>query len=179
MRWPSLSNVSRSDLMSSGSSSTRSRRRRCFGRNGTAGRTDEAVTRNRNRKDKPNRCTFARLALNFNLGAVALYHAVHHGQAKTGTALALGGEKRFQATLLGVFVHAHARVAHVQSASAWLVHCSFCGAGEEMTRVFKRERATFGHGVHGVEDQVGERVADFTLRAYDAGQIRTSTRFEP
>jgi hypothetical protein len=49
-------------------------------------------------------------AVDLEFRAVALDHAVHHGEAEAGAALALGGEERLQAAPPRFIVHADAGV---------------------------------------------------------------------
>jgi len=94
---------------------------------------------------------------------VSLRHAVHHRQAQAGTALALGGEEGFEAAPPRVFIHADPRVAHVDQDSIP------CIAARE-TAGSDRQRASGGHCVDCVENQIGERIAYLVFRAHDIRQ---------
>ena len=110
--WPSASNASRSDLISSGSSSTLRMRRRGGMASGPDGLS---LGRGRcgHREPKANRSSLPDRALDFDVRVMPPRHPVNHGEAEAGAALALGGEERLQATAAGLLVHSHARVRHL------------------------------------------------------------------
>ncbi len=73
--------------------------------------------RGRGRRDRESHAhqrALAELALDFEIGAVALGDAVDHRQPQAGAARALGGEERFETAAARVLVHAHARVLHFE-----------------------------------------------------------------
>jgi hypothetical protein len=113
--------------------------------------------------------------LDDDFGAVPADDAVDHCQAKAGAALTLGGEERLQAALLRLFVHADARVSHFEphAAGRGVVFAERGGvAGGHL------DGAALGHGVHRVEDEIGQRVADLVLRAADVRQARPELRLQ-
>jgi hypothetical protein len=95
-------------------------------------------------------------ALDRDRGTMSLHAPVDHGQAQPGAPLALGGEERLQAAALRLFVHADTRVAHRE------LHAR-CAIGQHGAPGPQGERAALGHGVHGIEHEVGHGVADLAL----------------
>ncbi len=61
---------------------------------------------------QPHGGALAGRAVDLQVRAVPLHHAVNHGEAEAGAAFALGGEERFEAAAAGFLVHADAGVAH-------------------------------------------------------------------
>ena len=105
---------------------------------------------------------------------MALDHAIDHRQAEARSALALGGEKRLQAAALRLLVHARPGVANFQ------VHerAGFTLVLARNSARADRERASVRHRVHGIEDEIGESVADFALSARERGQAGRQLGFE-
>ena len=94
---------------------------------------------------------------------MAFRHAVHHGESQAGAALALGREEGLQAAAPGFLVHAHARVADFDDDAVAAVPVAARADGQ---------RAAVRHGVHGVEHQVHQRVADLALHRGNGRQRR-------
>src|SRR5207247_2213920 len=74
-----------------------------------------AHCRSRSQKQRAHRRAFPWLALDFNLRAVTLYHAIDHRQAQTGSSLTFGSEKWLQAASLRFFIHPNTGVANFQA----------------------------------------------------------------
>jgi len=110
-----------------------------------------------------NRRSPSRRAVDFDRPAMPLDDAVHARQAEAGSAVALRREERLEAPSLHLRRHAGPRIGHL-------------GHGGRRRRVRQRphrERASLGHGVHGVEDHVGEHVAKLRgVAVHDPGVLQ-------
>ena len=101
---------------------------------------------------------------------MTLRHAVHHGEAHSCAALALGGEERLETAPPGLRVHADTRVRDLYidhlgrhlcfSRTLRLPHGALRPHGE---------RAAVGHCVSRVEDEIGKGVANLVLSTHDCG----------
>ena len=107
-------------------------------------------------------------AFDFELGAVPLHHAEHHGQAQARAALALGRVEGFEAAPARFLIHADAGVSDLRDHRP----CWF-RTGEPGTQ---RQRAARGHGIHGVENQIGQCLANLAFHPHDPGQPRCDFR---
>ncbi len=122
------------------------------------------------RKTQPYRRTLAHCAVDLEFGAVALDHAIYHGQPESRAALPLGRIKRFEAAAACVLVHADSGVGHFdQDPLGGLTVRRRAGA--------HRQRAAGRHGVDGIENQVGERIANLVFRSHDVGRDSDRSAF--
>jgi hypothetical protein len=106
-------------------------------------------------------------AFDADLGAVPLHHSVDHREPETRAAFALGREERLEASALRVLVHADAGIADFD------FHVT---AGERAGA--HREGAALGHRIDGIEHEIGQRLADFTLRSHDDRKVARELRFQ-
>src|SRR5689334_14023750 len=99
------------------------------------------------RYDRP----LTKLAVDFDLGAMALRNAVDHSEAEAGAPLALGREEGLETMATGFFAHAGTGVGDFDAdgAFAFFVLAELGAHGD---------RAALGHGVDGVQDQIDERL---------------------
>src|SRR5580698_10468597 len=107
----------------------------------------------------------ARLTVDFELTAVALYHAIDHGESEACAALAFGREEGLETPPSGVFIHSNTGIDHFDEHPFGDV-----GPGAQC------QRATVWHRVHRVEDQVREGFPDLALQAHDWRQPRGQLR---
>ncbi len=94
-----------------------------------------------------------------------LHDAIHHRKPQTRATFTLGSEEWFEAFAAGFFVHANTGVRHVN------LH------GVALLRGAQRQCAPFRHRIHGVEDQVGKRLAQLAFRAKHLRKIRCEPPF--
>ena len=78
------------------------------------------------RKLEPQRRSPADGTFDFDFGAVALDHAVHHRETEPGSTLAFGGIERLQAATAGIFIHADAGIAHLDRKPSRRLRCPGC-----------------------------------------------------
>ena len=127
-------------------------------------------------KHEPEGGSFAGFALDFNDAVVPLHHAIDHGQAEAGATLAFGGEKGFETALACFLIHARAAVGDFQRDAGGHPQAAAPRGPGTHARSDGDDTAA-GHGVHGVEDQVGERLAQFTFGADDIRQAGVEIEF--
>src|ERR1700722_11594976 len=72
--------------------------------------------------------------------------AVHHRQTETGSFLAFGGKKRLKTIPAHFFGHANAGIADFKE-DKFAFHASA-----------QRQGAALRHGIHGIENEVGDRI---------------------
>ena len=108
---------------------------------------------------QPHRRALTDQAIDADLRAVPLHHAVDHREPQAGAALTLGREERFETAAARVVIHADAGVGDLH---------------QHVPRVRRaraqRECAALGHRIDGIEDEIGERLANLAFRAHDDGQ---------
>ena len=112
------------------------------------------------RKIQADRRTLSRCAFDLEFGAVALDHAVDHGQSKPAPAFAFRRVKRLEAAPPRVFVHAYAGVGHFDEGTRLAVRAYGLARSHG-------QRAAGRHRIHGVENEIGQRIADFMFGAHD------------
>ena len=130
-------------------------------RTGAGGRHDRIG----HREDQAHESAAAHGTLDLELRAVTLHHAVDHGEPEARAALPLRGVEGLEASAPRLLVHADAGVGDFH------LHLPRDVAAARHEPRAQGKRPAFRHGVHGVEDQIGERVADLDLRAHDVGQV--------
>ena len=126
-------------------------------------------------KDQSECGAFAQFALDFNSALVPFHDTIDHREAQAGATFAFGGEKGFEAAFARFFAHADAGVAdldhHVCGMRSTVLDCAAPGnAGAEGDFAAVRQR------VHGVQNEVGQRFADFAFNADQFRHIRRQVR---
>ena len=164
--WPSASSVSRSDLSSSGSSSTSRMRRRRGHR--PARRADSRRPRRSPAREAsgasscpcPARCRSRSRAL----CRCTMPYTIARPRPVPRSPLVVKNGSR-QRRRVSSSMPTPVSVTSTQTTAASVA------AADRDARA-QRQRAALGHGIDGVEDEVGERVADLAFRADDRRQVR-------
>src|SRR5690606_18837179 len=86
------------------------------------------------------------------------HRAIDHREPQTGAAFAFSGEEGFEAVLARLFVHAAAGVLYLEVDEAGII-----GVAARA----QRHRPALGHRVDGVENKIGERLAELAFNAFD------------
>src|SRR5438874_624439 len=126
-------------------------------------------------KDDPHRRPRPELALDLELRAVTLHHAIDHGEPQARAPLAFGREEGLETAASDRLRHAHTRVADLDP---HLRRGARFAAGAVTDARAQREPAALGHGIDRVQNQVRERVADLALGSHDPGQIGYEIRLQ-
>src|SRR5438105_322722 len=107
-------------------------------------------------KDDAHRRARPELALDLELRAVSLHHAVDHGEPQARAPLAFGREEGLETAASDRLGHAHTRVADLDLN---LRRGARFAVGAVTDARAQRERAALRHGIDRGQDQVSERVA--------------------
>ena len=94
---------------------------------------------------------------NFQLASMSLHYSVDHGKPEAGAELTFCREERFEAPLADTFAHAGPRIAHLNDRIA------------PFDRGLERNATAFRHRVDGIENQIGQHLAESGLFACDKG----------
>ncbi len=114
------------------------------------------------RKDQAEGAAVSRLAVDLQLGAMPLHHAVDHRKSEPAAAVALRREEGLETAPPRRLIHADSGIAHLDvnlAASVRDLGLDEPGAQSQF--------AALRHGIDGVEDEVRERIAQFSVRHHD------------
>jgi hypothetical protein len=122
----------------------------------------ESAAIGRSRENHAHGGALAGLAVHFQPGVLTLEHSVYRRQSEAGAAFALGGEKGSRQ---------RRRVSSSMPMPVSMTSMLTAGRRFAVDGLrAQRQHAAFGHGVHGIEHQVGEGVAQLDFVADHVGQ---------
>ena len=100
---------------------------------------------------------------------MTLHHAIHHRQPQARAALALGGVEGLKTATPGLLVHPDSGIGDLHVHMARRIVSAATAAGDEAGA--QGESTAIGHGIDGIENEIGEGVAQLAFRAHDLRQL--------
>ncbi len=117
----------------------------------------------RRRKSDSERRPLPDRAIDLDLRAMTLGHAVDHGEPHARPALPLRREERLDAPSFRLLVHAGPGIRNLEHDAMRIAVRGSRVEGQSAAR---------GHRIDGIEDKIRQCVADVALRAHDSRQLR-------